>query len=139
MSKTTYIFPFGQPVHPVIQRDRSPKKVFVLRWSGVDFCIEQPKEAGLETYYLGRGVMTYRSCRQELSIPLVEHWQIDIDDVKRSQPAGFWFFGADSDEEPNPHSETSRLKKLGFKTGIAARKALVGSARALRTSSAGRA
>ena len=40
-----YTFPFGQPLQPVIQTDRSPKKVFVLgvyasavhaRWIGPD-------------------------------------------------------------------------------------------------------
>jgi hypothetical protein len=28
--KTPFAFPFGQPVVPVIQQDRSPKKVFIL-------------------------------------------------------------------------------------------------------------
>ena len=104
----------------------------INRWSGVDFCIEQPKKAGLEIYYLGRGVMTYRSCPQKLSISLETHWQIDIDDVKKFQPEGFWFFGADSDEDPNSHCETSKLKNIGFENGIAARKALIKSAKTLR-------
>jgi len=30
MTITTYQYPFGQPLIPVIQKDRGPKKVFVL-------------------------------------------------------------------------------------------------------------
>jgi len=30
MTITTYQYPFGQPLIPVIQKDRGPKKAFVL-------------------------------------------------------------------------------------------------------------
>ena len=45
MNTNRHTFPFGQPVKPVIQKDRSPKKVFVLgvyasavhaKWVGAD-------------------------------------------------------------------------------------------------------
>lgn len=103
----------------------------VNRWAGLDFCIEQPKRAGLETYYLGRGVMTYRSCPWDMSISLADHWRIDIEDVSRFPPAGFWFFSADADERPNPHTELARLKAWGFRDGRDARKALLASAKVL--------
>jgi hypothetical protein len=93
------------------------------RWAGADFSIEQPKRAGLDVYYLGRGIMTWE--KRHLTIPLEENWRIDLEDVMRFQPNGFWFFGIDADEKPNAHSEISLLKEMGFSDGLSARKRLI--------------
>lgn len=93
------------------------------RLSAVDFCIEQPRDAGLETYYLGRGVMSYD--RTDMSIPLERHWEIDLEDVARYQPDGFWFFGSDADTDPNGQSDANELRKMGFENGILARRRLL--------------
>ena len=92
------------------------------RWADVDFCIEQPKRCGLETYYLGRGVMTFEG---KLGIPLAEHWRLDLEDVRRFQPDGFWFFGTDAAEKKNCHSWRPLLQEYGFADGLAARRELL--------------
>ena len=93
------------------------------RLSGVDFCMEQPKAAGLGTYYLGRGVMSYDWA--DMRVPLERHWEIDLEDVERHQPDGFWFFASDSDEQDNGQSCLKELAKLGFSDGLQARRRLL--------------
>lgn len=89
------------------------------RLSTRDFCMEQPKALGLDTYYLGRGVMTYSTdC---LTIPLEENWVLDAEDVIASDIQGFWLFGADAHPEKNPHCWTEQLQGLGFSDGRTAR------------------
>ncbi|MFA6568046.1 MAG: hypothetical protein WCS96_07530 [Victivallales bacterium] len=93
------------------------------RLAGVDFCMEQPRLAGIETYFLGRGVMSYDW--KDMTIPLEAHWEIDLEDVEKYQPDGFWFFASDSDEVDNWQSCVSELKNIGFANGLQARKRLL--------------
>jgi len=89
------------------------------RWATRDFCMEQPRAHGLETYYLGRGVMTY--ARESLTIPLERNWELDIEDALASDVEGLWFFGADSSDKENPHAWTPHLRAMGFPDGRTAR------------------
>lgn len=96
-------------------RDRNPL-------STVDFCMLQPMAAGLPTYYLGRGVMTYG---RDLTISLEDHWRRDLADVRQYGVDGFWFFGADSVSGKNFHCETSKLRTMGFCDGLSARRRIL--------------
>jgi len=91
----------------------------INRWSGADFGIAQPKELGLETYYLGRGVMTYDS--HLLTIPLEENWRRDLEDVVRFGANGFWFFGADAGGG-DCHCSLKTLQSWGYSDGLEARR-----------------
>jgi hypothetical protein len=63
---------------------------------------------------------------KDMTIPLEEHWKIDLDDVEKYQPDGFWFFASDSDEnDNNGQSCVNDLKKIGFSNGLEARKRLL--------------
>ncbi len=89
------------------------------RWATRDFCMEQPRAQGLETYYLGRGVMTYS--RDKLTIPLERNWELDVEDALASGVEGLWFFGADAHAQKNQHSWIGDLRSMGFNDGRAAR------------------
>lgn len=91
------------------------------RWAGADFCMDQPKRAGLETYYLGRGVMTYG---RDLTIPVEEDWRRDLEDASNFGVDGFWFFGADAGGE-NPHCSLKKLNTWGFHDGASARRRIL--------------
>jgi len=92
------------------------------RWAGVDFDMVQPKQVGLTTYYLGRGVMTWG---RGLTIPIEENWKLDLADVLKFGVDGFWFFGADASEKGNGHCSLKKLNSLGFSDGIKARRRLL--------------
>lgn len=104
------------------------------RLSGIDFCIEQPKEEGLKTHYLCRGVMSYANT---LTIPLREHWKLDIEDAFKYQPDTLWFFGADADESERNKGDICYLPELkkmdSFSDGIEARKELLSILKKYRT------
>lgn len=91
------------------------------RWSCADFCIVHPKEIGLETFYLGRGVMTYS---RDLTISLEENWLRDMQDAVEFGADGLWFFGADAGGE-NCHCSLKKLKSLGYADGITARRKII--------------
>lgn len=101
------------------------------RWAGADFCMVQPKKTGLTTYYLGRGIMTYAGGGRSITIPLEDHWKIDIEDILKFNLDGFWFFGADAGGE-NSHCSLKKLSSWGFKDGITARRQLLEIGRDIR-------
>ncbi|MBI4028301.1 MAG: hypothetical protein HY360_25175 [Verrucomicrobia bacterium] len=88
----------------------------------VDFCMLQPKAVGLATYYLGRGVMT---CGPDLAITLEENWRRDLADVVKYGVDGFWFFGTDAVKGDNVHCNEKKLRRMGFTSGLSARKKLL--------------
>ena len=93
-----------------------------------DFCMVQPKKAGMRTYYLPRGVMTVF---WEHSRSLLEqNWQRDVEDVQRLQPDGLWWFGSGAVGE-GVHVSESVLQKMGFASGVEARRRLLQIARPL--------
>ena len=109
------------------------------RWrrplAAADYCFVQPGEYGFRTYYLGRGVMTWnkhwQSPQPPLPMPLPEQWAIDVEDVARYRPDGFWWFGTGAVREGS-HVDLSELQKLGFKDGRDARQQLIHCGRRLR-------
>ncbi len=103
------------------------------RHAMMDFCIEQPRSAGIPVHYLPRGVMTWTyGCDWPLPIALEESWRRDIEDVARFRPDGLWWFGAGAVGE-GAHVSTSRLNAIGYTDGVAARRALLKAAEPLRT------
>jgi hypothetical protein len=98
------------------------------RLASADFLMVQPREHGLRTYYLARGVMTHnkawRSPQPPLPVSLSESWAIDIEDVPRYGPDGFWWFGTGAVREGS-HVDLDELRKMGFRDGRDARKALL--------------
>lgn len=99
-----------------------------------DYCMVQPREYGLRTYYLGRGVMTYNkkwhSPQPKLPLSLPEHWAIDVEDVSRYRPDGFWWLGTGALRE-GAHVDLSELRRMGFQSGEDARRQLIEAGRAL--------
>ena len=91
------------------------------RYAMMDFCIETPKRHGLKVCYLPRGVMT---CFFPLAIPLEESWRMDVEDIRRFQPDGVWWFGSGTKSD-GCHVSESLLRGLGYVDGADARKALL--------------
>jgi len=98
------------------------------RMAVADYCFVQPSELGFRTYYLGRGVMTWnkhwRSPQPSMPMSLQEQWAIDVEDVERYEPDGFWWFGSGAVREGS-HVDLGELQKLGFKDGRDARLQLI--------------
>lgn len=98
------------------------------RLSVADYCFVQPREHGLGTYYLGRGVMTWnkhwRSPQPPLPMSLQQQWAIDVEDVANYKPDGFWWFGTGAVREGS-HVDLGELQSLGFKDGRDARLQLI--------------
>ncbi|MCX6622954.1 MAG: hypothetical protein NTY38_18185 [Acidobacteria bacterium] len=97
------------------------------RYAMMDVCIDQPKSEGLKVYYLGRGVMTWGG---GMPISLEESWRMDVEDVMRFQPHGFWWFATGTVNDGG-HVSLTRLKQAGFADGVAARRKLLAIARPL--------
>ena len=99
-----------------------------------DYCLVQPREHGLRTYYLGRGVMTWnkhwRSPQPPMPMPLPQQWAIDIEEAAKYRPNGFWWFGSGAVRE-GAHVDLGELQKLGFEDGLDARRQLIDCARRL--------
>ena len=102
---------------------------WLRRLSVADYCFVQPREYGFPTYYLGRGVMTWnkhwRSPQPPLPMSLPDQWAIDVEDVARYKPDGFWWFGTGAVREGS-HVDLGELQKLGFTDGRDARLQLIG-------------
>ena len=98
------------------------------RLAVADYCFVQPPEHGFPTFYLGRGVMTWnkqwRSPQPPMPMSLREQWAIDVEDVARYGPDGFWWFGSGAVREGS-HVDLGELQELGFKDGRDARLQLI--------------
>ena len=68
----------------------------VNRLSTMDFCIEQPRQLGLEVCYLTRGVMTFPVQPWVGPTTLPVQWQMSLEDVARHRPDVLWFMGSDA-------------------------------------------
>jgi hypothetical protein len=93
------------------------------RYAMMDLSIDTPKRDGLEVYYLPRGVMTW-AADWPMPISLEQSWQLDVEDITRFQPHGVWWFGSGTLNE-GAHVSLSRLKKIGYRDGVEARRALL--------------
>ncbi len=66
------------------------------RDAAMDFCITQPRAAGLEVLYLTRGVMTFNIPAELGPTTLQEQWRISLEDARRHEPDALWFMGSDA-------------------------------------------
>lgn len=101
------------------------------RFGMMEMAIEEPKRAGLKTYYLPRGVMTYGP-DWPMPLSLRQSWQTDLEDIERFQPDGVWWFGAGYSCD-GAHIQLDRLQQSGFQNGEEARKSLLKSIVDFRT------
>ncbi len=82
----------------------------------MDFCIQQPRRAGLEVGYLTRGVMTFGIPSDMPPTNLEEQWRMSIEDADRFHPDILWFMGADCRMDGWVCSP-ARLPEWGFADG----------------------
>jgi hypothetical protein len=91
----------------------------------MEMAVEEPKRAGLTTYYLPRGIMTWAG-QWPMHHRLEEMWQFEQDDIERFQPHGAWWFGSGTGTvAEGAHVSSARLRQAGFADGRAARAALL--------------
>ena len=99
------------------------------RFGMMELCMEDPKRAGLKTYYLPRGVMTWTLPKAwPMALSLKQSWRLELEDIARFKPDGVWWFGCGTGcvpEGAHVNVHLSRLRELGFKDGRAARRALL--------------
>ena len=100
------------------------------RYGMMDLCMDHPKQEGLQVFYLPRGVMTWGS-QWPLPISLEQSWRMDLEDIRRFKPHGVWWFGSGGRNQ-GAHVSLARLKKSGYESGEAARRALLRLASELR-------
>ncbi|HPA45286.1 MAG TPA: hypothetical protein PK395_05915 [bacterium] len=101
------------------------------RYAMMELCIAQPKTEGMQVFYLPRGVMTWG--RWPFAHPLQESWKRDIEDILMLQPHGVWWFGCGTVND-GAHVGLKRLREVGFKDGVDARRELICTAEALSES-----
>jgi len=95
------------------------------RYGMMEMAIEEPKRAGMKTYYLPRGVMTFAFPESwPLPLSIQQSWQLDLEDIARFRPDGVWWFGSGHAGD-GAHIHLSRLRQSGYKDGRAARRALL--------------
>lgn len=96
------------------------------RYGMMEMAIEAPRKAGLRAYYLPRGVMTWGSGVDKWTLPLSlkENWRMDLEDIARYRPEGVWWFGSGGLRK-GFHVDPDLLRRIGFKSGRAARRALL--------------
>lgn len=93
------------------------------RMAATDICIAQPKELGMDSAFLARGLMTYpHDGGWPLPIPLNRSWEFDAADLEAHQPNQAWWFGAGPVRSgPSTNVEEARLQASGFGSGRDAR------------------
>lgn len=99
------------------------------RWRGrlasADCCMVEPKRAGITTYFLGRGVMTWGNWVDDwMPVSFEEHWRADFEDALAYGVDGLWMFEADAFTD-GPHVDKGWLRKKGLADGTAARRKLI--------------
>jgi hypothetical protein len=104
---------------------------YMNRYAMMEFCIETPKQEGLEVYYLPRGIMTW-GMKWPLPISLEESWCRDLEDIQMFQPHSVWWFGSGTVGD-GTHVSLARIQKSGFRDGVDARRALLRAASGLNT------
>jgi len=101
------------------------------RLATMDFCIEQPRLAGLEVNYLTRGVMTFPVQPEMSPTNLETQWQMELEDARTYRPDRLWFMGSDARLDGMVCSDR-RLPEWGFPDGRTARLRLLEMAREMR-------
>jgi hypothetical protein len=122
------LFREGCPGWSAISYESHYDKDTPYRLGMMEMAIGLPKRAGLKTYYLPRGVMTW-SGHWPMSISLEETWKRDVEDIQQFQPDAVWWFGSGAGAIDGWHVDRGRLRASGFKVGRDARKKLIGMTR----------
>jgi hypothetical protein len=94
------------------------------RLATADFCIQQPKNYGLETCYLTRGVMTFGIPADLPATSLEEQWRLSLEDAVTYHPDILWFMGSDCRLDGLVCSHVL-LPQWGFEDGRSARRQLM--------------
>lgn len=102
---------------------------WVHRLAVTDFCMRYPKQLGLPTYFLGRGLLNFpltysQPLIQQMPVSLQEHWRMDFEDALSSNVDGLWFYEADV-KPSGMYVDIKDLKDFGFKDGMDARRQLL--------------
>lgn len=98
----------------------------------MEMAVEEPKRAGLTTYYLPRGVMTW-AARWPLAMSLEDFWRVEREDIERFQPDGVWWFGSGCVAgSEGAHVSAARLRQGGYNDGREARRAFLRTLRDFR-------
>ncbi len=105
------------------------------RLATMDFCIQQPRQAGLEALYLTRGVMTFGIPPDLPPTTLPEQWRMSLEDARAYQPEALWFMGSDCRLDGLVCSPV-KLPGWGFPDGRTARLSLMQMARSMELLSA---
>ena len=96
------------------------------RFGMMELCLEEPKKAGLKTYYLPRGISTFAYPETwPMALTLEQSWQMDLEDIARFKPDGVWWFGSGTVSDRAAHCELPKLRQSGYKDGHGARRALL--------------
>jgi hypothetical protein len=98
------------------------------RLATMDFCVEQPRRAGLPVQYLTRGVMTFPTPHFLTKTTLEEQWRMSLEDARDHKPDALWFMGADA-RLPGAVCSDALLPSWGFTDGRSARRRLMAMAR----------
>ncbi len=98
------------------------------RLATMDFCVYQPHRAGLEAFYLTRGVMTFGIPPDLPPTNLEEQWRMSLEDARAHQPDVLWFMGSDARLDGWVCSNV-KLPQWGFENPRAARLRLMEMAR----------
>jgi hypothetical protein len=100
------------------------------RLASADFCIQQPRLLGLETYYLTRGVMTFNIPPELPPTLLEDQWRMSLEDALDLLPDKLWFMGSDCRLDGMVCSNI-KLPKWGFNEARSARLRLMQMARVM--------
>ncbi len=92
----------------------------------MEMAVEEPKRAGLQAYYLPRGIMTWAGS-WPMALSLEQFWQVEQEDIRRFEPAGVWWFGSGyaAARPEGAHVSAARLRQSGFPDCPAARAAFL--------------
>jgi hypothetical protein len=91
----------------------------------MEMAVEEPKRAGLTTYYLPRGIMTW-AARWPMSMSLEQFWRVELEDIARFAPDGVWWFGSGCPAgSEGAHVSAARLRQSGYRDGADARRAFI--------------
>jgi len=101
------------------------------RLATMDFCVHQPRQAGLQVNYLTRGVMTFHIPPELGPTTLQEQWRLELEDARFHQPDRLWFMGADCRMDGLVCSHV-QLPQWGFPDGRTARLKLLDMAKDLK-------
>jgi hypothetical protein len=95
----------------------------------MEMAVEEPRRAGMESFYLPRGIMTWAGA-WPMALTLPEFWKAEQEDITRFRPDGVWWFGSGTGagtcaRPEGAHVSVARLRASGYEDGRAARRAFM--------------